>query len=105
MANRATLINRYQQLLNEILPATFTQPVRHNHCFNRIVLDWLFADVWYNYLDRNKVAYKQLTDVQLQKLIGRMEEWLQQPDLLVTDNTCSLNWRKKAEYKESRPVK
>ena len=90
------LINRYKQLLNKVLPATFTRPVRYNHCFNRIVLDWLFQDVWYHHLNQSKTAISQLTEEQLQKMILRMEMWLQQPGILVQDNTNSLAWRKKA---------
>lgn len=91
----ASLINRYKQLLNEVLPAMFTQPVRHNHCFNRIVLDWLFSDVWYNHLDKSKTAISQLNDGQLQKMIDRMELWLKQPKVLFEDNFRSLAYRRK----------
>jgi len=94
MEDHISLNNRYKQLLNEILPATFTKPVQNNHCFNRIVLDWLFQDVWYNHLDRSKTAISQLNTIQLQKMIERMEKWLQHPDLLFEDNRKSLAWRK-----------
>jgi hypothetical protein len=100
MNDQSILIDRYKQLLNKVLPATFTQPVRHNHCFNRIVLDWLFSDVWYNHLDISKTAISQLTYVQLQKMIGRMEQWLKQPDLLFQDNIKSLVWRQKLLIKQ-----
>ena len=100
MTNQSSIITRYKQLLNEVLPATFTQPVRHNHCFNRIVLDWLFGGVWYEYLDKSKTAISQLTEEQLQAMISRMELWLDQPDLLVMDNERSLNWRKNAKIAE-----
>jgi preprotein translocase subunit Sec63 len=96
MTPHTSPINRYKQLLNEVLPATFTQPVRNNHCFNRIVLDWLFADVWYNHLDRSKTAISQLSNEQLLKMINRMEQWLQQPQLLFEDNLQSLIYRKKS---------
>lgn len=95
MTDHTFLINKYKQLLNEVLPATFTQPVRHNHCFNRIVLDCLFEDVWYKHLDRSRTAISQLNDEQLQKMVKRMEQWLQEPDLLFEDNTQSLVYRKK----------
>lgn len=91
------LLGRYKQLLNEILPAAFTAPIRHNHCFNRVVLDWLFQDVWYQHLDKSKTAVSQLNDGQLQQLINRMEQWLQRPELLAEDNRQSLAWRKKAK--------
>lgn len=96
MAVNASFINKYRQLLNEVLPASFTQPVRHNHCFNRIVLDWLFSDVWYNHLDKSKTAISQLNDEQLCTMIERMELWLKQPDVLFEDNRKSLAYRKKA---------
>lgn len=95
MEERVSVIGRYKQLLNEILPATFTKPVRHNHCFNRIVLDWLFQDVWYHHLDKSKTAVSQLNIVQLQHLNARMEQWLQNPHLLFSDNQQSLTWRNK----------
>jgi len=98
MTSQSTLIKRYKHLLNEVLPATFTQPVRYNHCFNRIVLDWLFGDVWYNHLNQSKTAISQLSEEQLQKMIVRMELWLHQPDILTQDNTNSLAWRKKLKH-------
>ena len=94
MTDHTLLIIKYKQLLNEVLPATFTQPVHNNHCFNRIVLDWLFEDVWYKHLDRSKTAISQLNSEQLQKMINRMEQWLQEPHLLFYDNTQSLAYRK-----------
>jgi hypothetical protein len=95
MNDLVAITSRYKQLLNEVLPASFTIPVRYNHCFNRIVLDWLFQDVWYNHLNKSKTAISQLNEMQLQKMIGRMELWLQQPDVLAKDNQQSLVWRKK----------
>ncbi len=95
MKDHLSLINRYKQLLNEVLPASFTKPVRYNHCFNRIILDWLFQDVWYDHFNRSKTAISQLHTIQLQQMIDRMEQWLLDPDLLFEDNLKSLNWRKK----------
>lgn len=96
MKDSISLIYRYKQLLNETLPASLTKPVRYNHCFNRIVLDWLFQDVWYDHLNRSKTAISQLDNIQLQKMIERMEQWLLNPDLLFEDNQKSLTWRKGA---------
>ncbi len=90
----SSLPHRYKQLLNEILPASFTKPVRYNHCFNRIILDWLFQDVWYQHLNCSKTAISQLDTIQLQQMVGRMEQWLLDPDLLFEDNQKSLTWRK-----------
>jgi hypothetical protein len=90
-------ITRYKQLINETLPATFTKPVQHNHCFNRIILDWLFQDVWYRHLDQSKTAISQLNEPELQRMVVRMDQWLQHPDLLFEDNRKSLAWRNKSK--------
>lgn len=89
------LRERYTGLINHTLPGTFTQPVRFNHCFARIVLDWLYQDCWYNHLDKTKPAYKQLTPQQLSIAIERMDAWLREPSLLETDNNTSLAYRRK----------
>ncbi len=87
------LIHAYKQLVNVHLPAKYSYPVCSNHCFNRIILDWLFCDCWYNHLSRNKTAISQLTPQQLRTSIERMNQWMQDQALLVTDNNNSLRWR------------
>lgn len=89
------LIATYKTLINETLPQAYQSPVRYNHCFNRIILDWLFGDCWYNHLNRNKTAVSQLSETQLQQAIQRMNAWIESYDLLVVDNQNSLTWRKK----------
>ena len=89
---RDTLEARYRTLVNETLPGTFTQPIRFNHCFARVVLDWLFGDVWYGHVDRP--AYRHLTADQLGRCIGRMERWLADPAVLIADNDASLALRR-----------
>lgn len=89
------LMATYKQLLNVTLPATYTFPVRFNHCFNRIVLDWLFQDCWYNHLSRRQTAISQLSEEQLQQVIGRMQLWLQDQQVLIADNQASLFHRSK----------
>ena len=91
--DRERLQAEYQTLINQTLPATYTQPVRFNHCFGRIVLDWLFGDVWYDHLDRP--AYRHLTAEQLSQCIERMRLWLDDHDTLVADNRFSLSVRGK----------
>lgn len=93
--------NAYKRLINVTLPTTFTHPVCANHCFARIVLDWLFADCWYNHLRKKEPAYKQLTEAQRQAAVNRMNAWLQNPQLLVQDNEASLRYR----HKRSGPGK
>lgn len=85
----------YKRLINEILPEKYQTPVRFNHCFSRIILDWLFNDCWYNHLSRRQTAISQLSEKQLKAAIERMQQWLQNKELLVNDNNRSLDFRKK----------
>ncbi len=89
------LILEYKELLNTRLPGKYIYPVKNNHCFNRIVLDWLFTDCWYNHLDRRKTAISQLDETQLKVMINRMNQWLTDEQLLMTDNENSLMYRNK----------
>ncbi len=88
------LIATYKNLINNILPATYQSPVRFNHCFNRIILDWLFQDCWYHHLDTNKTAISQLHNEQLAMMIERMNAWLTNHQMLIEDNEKSLRYRK-----------
>lgn len=88
------LIRLYKDLLNVQLPAKYSYPVRYNHCFNRIILDWLFGDCWYNHLDKKQTAVSQLDERQLKTAIARMNEWLLDQQLLIRDNGRSLGFRK-----------
>jgi len=63
------LITTYKKLLNIDLPAKYTSPVRFNHCFNRIIPDWIFSNCWYNHLSRKQTAISQLNEEQLQSAI------------------------------------
>lgn len=85
--------SQYRQLINSTLPAMYQQPVRFNHCFARIVLDWLFQDCWYRHLHKNKPAYQQLTEKQLAACIQRMQAWIADSNLLYADNHASLGYR------------
>ena len=88
------LITEYKHLINTVLPSKYTFPVRYNHCFNRIILDWLFKDCWYNHLDKNKTAISQLTNEQFKSAIARMKEWLHNHQLLISDNNDSISYRR-----------
>jgi hypothetical protein len=96
------LIAQYKQLINHTLPGTYTFPVRYNHCFNRVILDWVFSDCWYNHLDKNRIAFTQLSIPQLQSSIERMHLWLQDQQVLISDNNASLNYRKKIKSLKSK---
>ena len=88
-------MTEYKQLLNFSLPARYKFPVRFNHCFNRIILDWLFKDCWYNHLSVKQTAISQLSEDQLRLVVTRMNEWLQNHTTLISDNNDSLNYRRK----------
>ena len=90
---------KFKQLINNELPAACNEPIQYNHCFNRVILDWLFKDCWYNHLDKNKTALHQLNEQQLEKAIKRMNKWLLNKDVLIEDNNASLTYRKL--YKEN----
>ncbi len=91
---RTALVKRCQQLINTQLPLVFTHPVRYNHCFARIILDWIFKDCWYNHLSKNRPAFAQLSIEQIKKAIVRMQQWIAEPQLLTEDNNASLQYRK-----------
>lgn len=94
MNNIDELRAEYRELINDILPREIQQPVRFNHCFARIVLDWLFQDVWYEHIEK-RPAYKTLTSEQLTRVIERMNEWRTNRELLIVDNQASLQYRGK----------
>jgi len=96
------LITQYKQLVNHTLPYTYSFPVRYNHCFNRIILDWLFMDCWYNHLDKDRTAFTQLSKLQLQLAVDRMNLWLQDQQVLVNDNNASLSYRKEHKRLHSK---
>jgi hypothetical protein len=84
----------YKQLIDHTLPAAYMYPVRYNHCFGRIILNWLLKDFWYLHLQKSKPAVSQLTVLQLQAAVDRMQAWLQNLHLLTADNPASLQYRK-----------
>lgn len=98
------LVAEYQRLINDELPQRFTTPVRFNHCFARIVLDWLFQDCWYHHLTANGPAYRQLSEAQLMAAIERMKAWLQNPLLLTIDNNASLQYRHRRRQSKKLPL-
>ncbi len=99
MERLTQLRNQYLDLTHRVLPDLAQQrrfPVRFNHCFQRIVLDNLFNDCWYDVLNRREPAYKQLTEQQLEGAIALAEEIVNQPDDYLDQlNQNSLRWRRK----------
>lgn len=94
--NKDKLLTEYQLLAKKVLPRLADSlgfPIKEDHCFYRVVLDWLVQDKWDRVLD--KPAYKQLTEEQLEKCIDRMYIWIECPSILRRDNKNSLSYRKR----------
>lgn len=94
------LRNQYLELTNQTLPQLAQErqfPVRFNHCFQRIILDNLFGCCWYEVLERKqKPAYKQLSEAQLEQAIALAQQIIEQPDTYLKQmNQNSLFWRSK----------
>ena len=97
--DRDALEQRYLHLTRTALPAAARErrwPIRHDHCFMRLILDHLFEDCWYPHLDRTRPAYKQLTAAQLAQAITLAERMLTaDADEVAAMNHRSLSWRGK----------
>lgn len=87
------LRERYLELTTEVLPAQATAawPVQADHCFQRIVLDNLFGDVWYDHVDRP--AYTHLSRRQLQAATRLAASMVSDPDRVRELNRLSLTYR------------
>lgn len=105
MNHLTQLRNQYLDLTNRVLPHLATErdfPVRHNHCFQRIILDNIFNGCWYDALDRKRgPAYQQLTEAQLEAAIGLADRIIAEPDAYLRQlNQNSLSWRKQAKHRK-----
>ncbi|MEM9831149.1 MAG: hypothetical protein AAF944_10960 [Bacteroidota bacterium] len=95
----------YLRLTNEVLPQMASQqclPVRFNHCFQRIILDTLFEDCWYNHLDRtSKIpAYRQLSEDQLVQAVTIARSMVDSSQTVNRLNRQSLVYRGKIHAKK-----
>jgi|AntRauTorckE5430_2_1112549.scaffolds.fasta_scaffold12405_2 hypothetical protein len=66
--HRQLLEQHYLQLTQEQLPAQARKShwaITEGHCLQRVVLDALFQDCWYNHLSKSRPAYQQLNNLQL----------------------------------------
>lgn len=96
---RTQLENRYLDLTRVVLPSlgrTRHWPITEDHCFRRVVLDHVFADCWYNHLDRRLRAYRSLNDTQLAQAVAVAERMaLADVDTVRQMNEQSLTWRER----------
>lgn len=91
-------VQRFKHLTETSLPALAAEhhwPIRLDHCFKRICLDYAFEDVWYKHLQRP--AERHLAGEPLLRAVACAEELLQQAtDLLQIRNAASLRYRGKS---------
>ena len=96
-AEELPAVGRFKELTEEILPARARQqrwPIRFDHCFKRICLDWAFGDVWYRHLARP--AERHLAGEPLQRAVACAEALATgEPALLRERDAASLRWRGK----------
>jgi hypothetical protein len=90
-------VARFKDLTERELPAraaTERWPIRFDHCFKRICLDWAFGDVWYRHLARP--AERHLRGEALARAVQCAEE-LSTGDIAVLQHrdAASLRWRGK----------
>ncbi len=94
---RAQAVSRFKQLTEVALPAKAREqrwPIRLDHCFKRICLDYAFEDVWYKHLP--KPAERHLAGDALQRAVRCAEEFLAGDRALLDErNTASLRYRGK----------
>lgn len=96
--NIQALIDQYLIMTKEVMPkmaseSTNNWPVKHDHCFQRIVLDSICGGVWYESIDRP--AYKHLNDNQAKHAVKLCNEIIAGQVDLSQLNAQSLTWRGK----------
>ncbi len=88
---------RFKDLTERVLPARAQAerwPIRFDHCFKRICLDWAFGDVWYRHLARP--AERHLRGEALALAVQCAEELSSGSRLLLAErDDASLGWRGK----------
>ena len=106
--DREAVEGDYLHLVKERLPARAREDrwtLRLDHCFGRVLLDHAVGCCWYDALDRRRVAYRQLSDVQLAEAVALGERLLEQGDPLLRElDAQSLRWRGKPQKAHPRPA-
>ncbi|QKG94202.1 hypothetical protein HPS36_14960 (plasmid) [Halorubrum salinarum] len=92
---------QYERKVNEELPARAQRsgdwPIRHDHCFGRVVLDNLFGDEWYGHVD-GRPAYRHLSRDELRAAIDIADRMLEAGRPAVVElNRNSLEWREELD--------
>lgn len=97
MTGREARVARFKELTERLLPERARNerwPLRLDHCFKRVCLDFTFGDVWYRHLDRP--AERHLNGDALERAVQCAEELaVGDRNLLETRNRLSLRYRGK----------
>ncbi|WP_371193456.1 hypothetical protein [Glaciecola sp. SC05] len=106
MSSKAKLIQEYLTLTRDVMPSmakqkqveqgkenTIAWPVIHDHCFQRIVLDNICEDAWYEYI--KSPAYKHLNANQAKAAVLLCRQIIDGQVDLTQLNEYSLKWRQK----------
>jgi len=98
LEDTSTLQAEYRRLTERRLPARADDewPVQADHCFQRIVLDALFEDEWYDHV-ADRPAHAALTADQLRAAIAIAESMLEDPERVAELNERSLRYRGELE--------
>jgi hypothetical protein len=99
--DRSDLEARWLDLTRRRLPAAAAGrrdwPVRHDHCFQRILLDHATGGVWYDAIPR-RPAYAHAPDAILAEAVRLGEAVLAGEAELTALNRRSLAWRSKGGH-------
>jgi hypothetical protein len=87
----------YARRLDDRLPAVAARrdgwPIHAGHCFERVVLDNLFRDEWYDHVE-GRPARRHLAATQLRRAIDLADRMLDEGRPAVVElNARSLRWR------------
>ncbi len=69
---RAQLEAQWLDLTRRVLPALAAErrwPIHADHCFQRMLLDTVFDDIWYAHV-QSRPAYRAISDDDLARAIG-----------------------------------
>jgi hypothetical protein len=93
--HRGALEAHWLSLIRVVLPSLSGPrgwPVRHDHCFARIILDQVCGGCWYDHIP-SRPAYKHLSDAQLHAAVALAEAIVAGTADLAVMNRASLQWR------------
>ncbi len=101
MTGREVRVVRFKELTERVLPERarhYGWPLRLDHCFKRVCLDYAFEDVWYRHLA--KPAERHLEGDALERAVRCAEELaVGDRELLEARNRLSLRYRGKQRLK------